>query len=63
MDGKLSQKHPRFSRTSASIGYALQLVLAGETPIDAKIFKGVGSGVYEIVKRYDTDTYRVVYAL
>lgn len=46
-----------------SVGYALQLVQAGETPIDAKIFKGVGSGVYEIVKRYDTDTYRVVYAL
>jgi len=46
-----------------SVGYALQLVQAGETPIDAKIFKGVGSGVYEIVKRYDTDTYRVVYAV
>lgn len=47
----------------ASIGYALQLVQAGETPLDAKIFKGVGRGVYEIVKRYDTDTYRVVYAV
>ena len=47
----------------ASVGYALQLVQAGETPVDAKIFKGVGRGVYEIVKRYDTDTYRVVYAL
>ena len=47
----------------ASVGYALQLVQAGETPIDAKIFKGIGSGVYEIVKRYDTDTYRVVYAV
>ncbi len=47
----------------ASVGYALQLVQAGETPIDTKIFKGVGSGVYEIVKRYDTDTYRVVYAV
>ena len=63
MDERLSQKHSRVSRTSASVGYALQLVLAGETPIDAKIFKGVGSGVYEIVKRYDTDTYRVIYAL
>ena len=38
----------------ASMGYALQLVQAGETPLDAKPFKGVGSGVYEIVKRYDT---------
>ncbi|GBF81051.1 type II toxin-antitoxin system RelE/ParE family toxin [Aphanothece sacrum] len=46
-----------------SIGYGLQLVQAGETPLEAKPFKGVGSGVYEIVKRYDTDTYRAVYAV
>lgn len=46
-----------------AVGYALQLVQAGETPLDAKPFKGVGSGVYEIVKRYDTDTYRAVYAV
>lgn len=46
-----------------SVGYALQLVQAGETPIEAKPLKGVGSGVYEIVKRYDTDTYRAVYAV
>lgn len=31
--------------------------------MDAKPFKGVGSGVDEIVKRYDTDTYRAVYAV
>lgn len=47
----------------AWVGYALQLVQAGETPVNAKPFKGVGSGVYEIVKRYDTDTYRAVYAV
>jgi phage-related protein len=46
-----------------AVGYALQLVQAGETPLDAKPFKGVGSGVYEIVKRYNTDTYRAVYAV
>ena len=46
-----------------SVGYALQLVQAGETPLETKPFKGVGSGVYEIVKRYDTDTYRAVYAV
>ncbi len=46
-----------------AVGYALQLVQAGETPVSAKPFKGVGSGVYEIVKRYDTDTYRAVYAV
>ncbi|MEH2219453.1 MAG: type II toxin-antitoxin system RelE/ParE family toxin [Nostoc sp.] len=31
--------------------------------MDAKPFKGVGGGVYEILKRYDTDTYRAVYAV
>jgi phage-related protein len=46
-----------------AVGYALQLVQAGETPLSAKLFKGVGSGVYEIVKRYDTDTYRAIYAV
>ncbi|NJK77272.1 MAG: type II toxin-antitoxin system RelE/ParE family toxin [Oscillatoriales cyanobacterium RU_3_3] len=46
-----------------AVGYSLQLVQAGETPLSAKLFKGVGSGVYEIVKRYDTDTYRAVYAV
>ena len=51
------------SEVRLSIGYALQLVQAGETPLEAKSFKEVGSGVYEIVKRYDTDTYRVVYAV
>ncbi|NMG22374.1 type II toxin-antitoxin system RelE/ParE family toxin [Brasilonema bromeliae] len=51
------------SEVQKAVGYALQLVQAGETPLDAKPFKGVGSGVYEIVKRYDTDTYRAVYAV
>ena len=46
-----------------AVGYALQLVQAGETPMNAKPFKGVASGVSEIVKRYDTDTYRAVYAI
>ena len=45
------------------IGDALQLVQFGGMPQDAKPFKGVGSGVYEIVRRFDTDTYRAVYAV
>ncbi|MEH2257170.1 type II toxin-antitoxin system RelE/ParE family toxin [Nostoc sp.] len=47
----------------ASVSYALQLVQAGETPMDAKPFKGIGSGVYEIIKRHDSNTYRAVYAV
>jgi phage-related protein len=44
------------------IGDALQLVQFGGMPLEAKPFKGVGGGVYEIVRRFDTDTYRAVYA-
>ena len=55
------REFPEEVRTS--VGYALQLVQAGEIPLEAKHFKGVGSGVYEIVKRYDSDTYRAVYAV
>ncbi len=46
-----------------SMGYALQLAQAGGMSTDAKPFKGVGSGVFEIVKRHNTDTYRAVYAV
>jgi phage-related protein len=45
------------------IGDALQLVQFGGMPLEAKPFKGVGSGVYEIVRRFDSDTYRAVYAV
>ncbi|MHC5823615.1 MAG: type II toxin-antitoxin system RelE/ParE family toxin [Nostoc sp.] len=51
------------SEVQKAVGFALQLVQAGETPLNTKPFKGVGSGVYEIIKRYDTDTYRAVYAV
>jgi len=34
----------------------------GKSP-DAKPFTGVGSGVFEIVTRFDTDTYRTVYVV
>jgi phage-related protein len=45
------------------IGYALHLVQLGETPTSAKPFKGLGSGVYEVVDDYDTNTYRAIYAV
>jgi phage-related protein len=47
----------------AAVGYALQSVQAGDTPHEAKLLRGIDSGVYEIIKRYDTDTYRAVYAV
>ncbi len=45
------------------IGSSLYEVQLGEKPNNAKPFKGVGSGVFEIVTRFDSDTYRTVYAV
>jgi phage-related protein len=45
------------------IGDALQVVQWGAMPGNTKPLKGIGSGIYEIIQRYDTNTYRAVYAL
>lgn len=45
------------------IGDELQLLQFGGMPKDAKPFKGVGSGVFEIAVRYNKDAYRTVVAV
>jgi phage-related protein len=45
------------------IGDELQLIQFGGMPKDAKPFKGVGSGVFEIALRHDTEAYRTVLAV
>ena len=45
------------------IGSALYDVQLGVTPPLAKSLKGIGSGVFEIVTRFATNTYRTVYAI
>lgn len=45
------------------IGSSLFDVQKGNTPDNAKPFKGIGSGIFEIVTRFDKDTYRTVYAV
>ena len=45
------------------IGDELQLIQYGGTPKDAKPFKGVGSGVFEIAIRRDKEAYRCVQAV
>ena len=45
------------------IGDELQLIQFGGMPRDAKPFKGIGSGVFEIAIRHDTDAYRTVLAV
>ncbi|MGH8554925.1 MAG: type II toxin-antitoxin system RelE/ParE family toxin [Gammaproteobacteria bacterium] len=45
------------------IGDELQLIQFGGMPRDAKPFKGVGSGVFEIAIRFKKDAYRTVVAV
>lgn len=43
------------------MGYALYVAQMGGTYMNAKPFKGCGTGVYEIVSDYDRNAYRSVY--
>ena len=45
------------------LGDELQLIQFGGMPKDAKPFKGIGSGVFEIALKYATNAYRVVLAI
>jgi phage-related protein len=45
------------------MGVALFLVQLGETPPSAKPWKGLGSGVYELVEDGRGGTYRAVYTV
>ena len=45
------------------IGVSLFDAQKGDKPSNAKPFKGIGKGVFEIVTRFDSDTYRTVYAV
>lgn len=45
------------------IGYALHCAQIGSTYSSTKMFKGYGSGVYEIVSDFNTDAYRAVYVV
>ena len=50
-------------QTRRDIGSSLYDVQLGNKPIGAKPLKGIGSGVFEIVTRFDSNTYRTVYAV
>lgn len=51
------------SEVQDEIGYALHCAQEGETYISTKLFKGYGSGVYEIVSNFNTDAYRAIYVV
>jgi phage-related protein len=45
------------------MGVALFVVQLGRTPDSAKPWKGLGSGIYELVEDYCGNTFRAVYAV
>lgn len=45
------------------LGVALFIVQLGRTPETAKPWKGLGSGVYELVEDHRGDTFRAVYTV
>jgi phage-related protein len=45
------------------LGDELQLIQFGGMPKDAKLFKGVGSGVLDLALRYASNAFRVVVAV
>lgn len=45
------------------IGYELQLIQFGGMPKNAKPFKGIASGVFEIALAFETNAYRTVMAV
>ena len=51
------------SEVRRDIGSSLYDAQLGEQPKGAKPFKGVGSGVFELRSRFDSNTYRTVYAV
>lgn len=58
---KMLQSFP--DEVQNDVGHSLYLVQVGLTPNNAKPLKGIASGVFEIVTRFDGDTYRTVYAV
>ncbi len=57
---KALSKFPK--EVKRQFGFDLDAVQGGETPPNAKRLKGL-INVLELVKRYDSDTYRAVYTV
>ncbi len=63
MGDSLKQVKSFPNQVRREIGSSLFDVQKGDQPYKAKPFKGVGSGIFELVTRFDGDTYRTVYAV
>lgn len=63
MGDSLKQVKSFPNQVRREIGSSLFDVHSWDQPYKAKPFKGVGSGIFELVTRFDGDTYRTVYAV
>ena len=50
-------------KVRSDMGATLFAIQCGEVAEHVKPLKGIGSGVFEIVDRYDKDAYRLVYGV
>lgn len=46
-----------------AFGFELFLAQTGQHPPSAKMLKGIGNGIVELVEDFDSDTYRAVYTV
>jgi phage-related protein len=51
------------SSVQDTLGFELFLAQTGQHPPSAKLLKGLGSGVVELIADFDGDTYRAVYTV
>ena len=62
--GSAKRDFKRFpTAVQKDLGVALFVVQLGGTPPSAKPWKGLGSGVYELIEDHRGDTYRAVYTV
>ena len=50
-------------KVQEEFGFELFLAQTGLHPPSAKMLKGIGSGIVELVEDFDSDTYRAVYTV
>src|SRR5437868_4717824 len=64
LEGSSKKDFKRFPRAvQKDMGVALFVVQIGGTPPTAKMWTGLGSGVYELLEEHDGNTYRAVYTV
>lgn len=51
------------TRVQNGLGFELYLAQTGQHPPSAKLMKGLGGGIVELVDDFDGDTYRAVYTV